>query len=97
MSPLRLLYSKLGKRKMLVDVDMHSLFTFSHTNITRNSEGKVFIKQCNTNKRKFSFACRVANNWNALPANTKFAPNVNSFKSLLEKDSKLLELFFGFD
>jgi len=81
----------------IVDVDVHSLFTFSHTNITRNSEGKVFIKQCNTNKRKFSFACRVANNWNALPANTKFAPNVNSFKSLLEKDSKLLELFFGFD
>ena len=79
------------------DVDAHSLFSFSQTDITRNSQGKVFIKHCNTNKRKFSFSFRVANHWNSLLPNVKFARNTNSFKNLLDNIPKFVEYFYNFD
>jgi hypothetical protein len=79
------------------DVDVHEFFSFSHTNKTRNSDGKVFIKHCNINKRKFSFSHRVVHNWNSLPAETKFAKGVDAFKNSLDNTPKLVELFYDVD
>jgi hypothetical protein len=78
------------------DVDVQAFFSFTVTN-TRNSDGKVFINRCNTNKRKFSFSHRVSPNWNSLPANVKFTDNINTFKNALDHTPKLLDLFYGFD
>ena len=79
------------------NVDVHKIFTFSPTDSTRNNQGKIFVKHCNTNKRKFSFSYRVANPWNSLPATTKFSPSLNGFKNLLDSNSKLCINFFDFD
>ena len=79
------------------DVNVHALFKFSEIDYTRNKEGKIFIRHCYTNKRKFSFAFRIANYWNALPTNTKYAPDVNNFKKLLDEDPKLKDLFYNVD
>lgn len=78
-------------------VDMKKIFTFSHNDTTRNSQGKIFVQHCKTNKRKFSFSHRVANHWNSLPANTKFAPTVNGFKNILDSIPKFQKLFFEYD
>ena len=71
------------------DVDVNALFSLSHNDFTRNSEGKIFIKHCFSNKRKYSFSFRVAANWNSLSSNVKFAQSTNHFKSLLDNDPKL--------
>jgi hypothetical protein len=79
------------------EVDLHDFFSFSQTNMTRNSEGKVFIKHCVTNKRKFSFSYRVAHNWNSLPTDVKFSKNINIFKNSLDSIPKFVEQFYGVD
>jgi hypothetical protein len=79
------------------EIDLHDFFSFSQTNMTRNSEGKVFIKHCVTNKRKFSFSYRVAHNWNSLPTDVKFSKNINIFKNSLDSIPKFVEQFYGVD
>jgi len=79
------------------DVDVNALFSLSHNDFTRNSEGKIFIKHCFSNKRKYSFSFRVAANWNSLSSNVKFAQSTNHFKSLLDNIPNLREQFYGFD
>ena len=79
------------------DVNTNTFFAFDQSNRTRNFKGKIFIKYCRTNRRKFSFAHRVANNWNSLPTNIKFAPSVNSFKNHIDTDPKFQELFYEYD
>jgi hypothetical protein len=76
------------------DVDVHEFFSFSHTNKTRNSDGKVFIKHCNINTRKFSFSHRVVHNWNSLPAETKFVKGIDAFKNSLDNTPKRRIIFW---
>ena len=64
---------------------------------TRKCEGKIFIKHCHTNVRKFSFSNRVANYWNDLPLTLRNAPTINSFKNQLDMMSKFKDLFLGYD
>ena len=40
---------------------------------TRNSEGKIFVKQFHSNVGKSTFSNIVTTNWNNLPAALKFA------------------------
>ena len=77
---------------------LHTFFNLAPTNsITRNAKGKIFIQHCNTNIRKFSFSNRVPKYWNALSEGTKFAPDINNFKNLLDADQKLCSNFLEFD
>ena len=36
------------------DVNFHSLFSPATSSLTKNSEGKILVRHCNTNMRKFS-------------------------------------------
>ena len=78
------------------DIDANTFFSFVNSN-TRNSDLKIFIQHCRTNKRKFFFSNRVAKNWNALPVHIKSAHNTNSFKNQVDKIPKFLEMFYDFD
>ena len=79
------------------DVCVDTFFTLSKHNITRNSEGKIFIEHCNSNLRKFSFSHRVAPLWNELPTNIKFSHDINNFKNFLDETPKFKKIFFDFD
>ena len=80
----------------LEDVNFDNHFSLSKLDITRNSEGKLFIKHSNTNKRKFSFTNRIIQPWNALPTTYKFAKDTNTFKNLLDNDKTLQSQFLQF-
>ena len=79
------------------DVDIGTLFTLSPVNFTRNSEGKLFVQHARTNIRKFSFAARVINPWNALPTNVKYAKTINEFKNQIDKLPHLQNDFYCYD
>ena len=79
------------------DISFHSLFSEVPCSSTRNSEGKIFVRQCRTNLRKNTFSNRVITNWNALPYSIKTAKSINDFKVFIDKDPKLSDLFYGFD
>ena len=79
------------------DINMHDLFCSTPVNITRNSEGKLFVKYANSNKRKYSFSFRVVNPWNALPSSVKFSKTVNEFKNQIDKLPQLENELYGFD
>lgn len=81
----------------VVDVDKNKIFSFSKSSITRNNAGKIFVQHCRTNKRKYCFSNRVANHWNTLPTNIKFAPTVNRFKNYLDNNPKFSNLFYDYD
>ena len=83
--------------KLIDEIPIDSLFNTDSTNTTRNSKGKIFIKHCSTNLRKYSFSHRIAPYWNLLNSNIKFSDNINMFKNSLDGDPKLLELFYEFD
>ena len=67
------------------DLNIEDFYTFSASS-TRNSQVKVFIKSCCTDKRKYSFSYRTAKYWNNISSVTKYAKNVNEFKNLLQSD-----------
>ena len=79
------------------DVNFHSLFSPATSSLTRNSEGKILVRHCNTNMRKFYFSFRVISNWNSLPYHVKRANNINDFKIFIDRDTKLGDLFYGYD
>jgi hypothetical protein len=79
------------------DLSWDFFFSAPTCNVTRQSDGKIYIKQYRTNLRKFVFSNRVATNWNSLPTNLKHAPTINNFKNHLDKIPKFLNLFRGFD
>jgi hypothetical protein len=81
----------------LVDLQWNDFFSETPRSNTRNAEGKIFIKHCNTNLRKFCFSNRVANHWNNLCSAIKNAQNSNTFKNLLDASTKFLLLFRSFD
>ena len=70
------------------DIQWDHFFEASKADKTRNSGGKIFVKQFYSNMRRSMFSNRVITNWNNLPAALKFANNTNIFKNLLDKDLK---------
>jgi hypothetical protein len=81
----------------LDDLSVDKFFLPSPSEITRNSVGKLFVKQCSLNKRKYTFSHRVVTNWNALNTNIKFSKSINEFKNSLDNFSKISDLFYEFD
>ena len=82
------------------DKQWDHFFEASKTDKTRNSEGKIFVKQFHSNMGRSMFSNRVITNWNNLPAALKFANisnNTNLFKNLLDKDLKFKVQFRIFD
>ena len=81
----------------LTDIDFNKLFSTCSSDRTRNNEGKLFIQYSRTNIRKYSFANRVAPHWNSLPRSVKFAPNLNTFKNLLDSNTNFNTQLFDYD
>ena len=54
-----------------------------------NAEYKLYVEYSKTNVRKFTFSNRIAPARNVLSLATKSAPNINKFKSLLDRDPNL--------
>ena len=79
------------------DVDINMLFSDTPVNITRNSDGKLFLKHARTNIRKFSFSHRVVNHWNSLPSSVKFSKTLNEFKNRIDALPQLQTMFIDFD
>ena len=61
---------------------------FFEASKTRNSEGKIFVKQFHSSMGRSTFSNRVITNWNNLPAALKFANITILFKNLSDKDLK---------
>ena len=80
-----------------VNIDFDNFFTLNKTDITRNQEGKLFLNRFNTNIRKNFFSNRIVHYWNNLPRKVKFAPNLNTFKNLLDMNTKFKEDLYDFD
>ena len=79
------------------DLDIGKFFTLATTEITRNSERKIFIQFHKNKMRKNFFSNRVAPHWNSLTNKMKFACNTNSFKNLLDSDRFIKEKFLEYD
>ena len=79
------------------DINFKQLFQESVYDGTRKSEGKLSRSFAKKPIRAEFFTNRVVNPWNALTLETKFAPNINNFKNLLDKDPKFNEGFYSFD
>ena len=68
----------------LVGIRFSDLFSYGY--VTTRSNGYKLLKQsCSSNQRLHSFSLRVVNDWNSLPADVVSAPDVASFKKLLDK------------
>jgi hypothetical protein len=78
------------------DIDFNNFFT-TNTNITRNSNNKLYVNYSRTNIRKFTYSNRVVKYWNPLKQLTKNAPNLTTFKSLLDRDPNKIVDKFDFD
>ena len=81
----------------LIDIDFKGLFTLTHTDKTRNIEGKLILNYCKTNVRKNFLSQRIVQHWNCLPECYKFAESTNHFKDLLDNDWKENSIFYDFD
>ena len=79
------------------DIQWDHFFEASKTDKTRNSEGKIFVKQFHSNMGRSTFSNRVITNWDNLPAALEFANNTNLFRNLLDKDVKFKVQFRIFD
>jgi hypothetical protein len=79
------------------NIDTKTLFQLNTNSKTRNLQNNICIRDCRTNKRKFSFSNRVAPAWSKLPVTTKNANNLNTFKNLLEKINSIQESKFEYD
>ena len=79
------------------DVDPSYFFSPNKAEVTRGADSKLYVEYAKTNTRKFSFGIRVVSLWNALACHIKKATNLNTFKSLLDRDWKFSRTFYCFD
>ncbi len=75
----------------------NSLLERSETVSTRGHDFKLYKSSANTNMRKYAFSQRVVTNWNNLSLSTVHAPNINSFKKLLDLNCKNIYFNNGLD
>ena len=59
-------------------------FFWLNTSCTRSNGLYLLKPHTKTNLKKYSFAARVTNDWNSLPADIVMATNTNSFKTQLD-------------
>ena len=78
-------------------INLSDFFNLSPICTTRNSTNKIFIQHSRTNQRKNVFSNRAAPLWNSLAPSVKAAPNLNTFKNLLELDPKFSKLKYTCD
>lgn len=69
----------------LTAVRPEDLFVRSPSVATRGHKFKIFIQQFQTEARKRSFSCRIAQLWNSLPSHVVEAPSVALFKNRLQE------------
>ena len=69
----------------LVSISASSFFKFREGNSTRGHSLTIYKDSCKNNIEKYTFKNRSVNLWNKLPSNIVNAPNLKSFKCLLEK------------
>ena len=77
------------------DIDASRFFTYSQNTFTRGDKFKIYIDRHKTNIRRNSFIIRTVSTWNNLKFRTKNAPNLNTFKILLDRE--LIDFRFLFD
>ena len=82
---------------MYIDISFTHFFIERENERTRNGEGKLYMSFSHNKLRKEFFTNRVINPWNALTTNIKFAQSINSFKNLLDADTKFKESFYSFE
>ena len=71
------------------DLNWRDVFIKAISNVTRNSEHKLFVRYSRTNKRKNTFSIRVVPVWNGLCQTTKSADTVNICCNRLDKDPSI--------
>ena len=74
-------------------LSVETFFSFPQDSITRNAEGKIFVKHRNTNIRGFCFSNRIVKLWNKIPLEIKFTNSINKFKNFLDDDAEFKILF----
>ena len=79
------------------NVDFDDFFTMNLTGKTRNQEGKLHFNRFNTNLRKNCYSNRIVHNWNNLPQEIKLAPDLNTFKNILDTNENFMEQMYDFD
>ena len=65
------------------NIDPNTFFEMSNDKRTRGHKYKILKQRAKCNLRRLSFSHRIVDTWNALPENVVDAPDVNSFKGLL--------------
>lgn len=73
----------------LLDYDPSNFFEIRNEGRTRGHPLKLVKKSFKLNCRKFFFANRVINMWNALPGDVVMAPSIQCFKTRLNKCDSL--------
>ena len=79
------------------DIDSKKLLPLSTYHSTRNQGFKLRKRHCKKDIRKYSFTNRVVEIWNEIPSDIKNAATLNSFKNRIDKNKKLVKLFYEFD
>ncbi len=81
-------YDMLQVYKCMHNIDdtAGNLFSLNES-ITRGHNFKIYRRQCRLKIRDNSFAFRVTDTWNRLPARVVNAETINSFKFLLNETS----------
>ena len=73
--------------KNIYKVNPEKLFKMKESE-TRGHNLKIFKQQCRLNSRKYFFSQRVVNDWNKLPKLAVQAKNLQSFKTIIDKEFK---------
>ena len=66
-------------------VDKNKMFTLSDYTSTREHPMKIYKRRFRRNLRGNYFSNRIIDTWNGLPTNVVMTPNLNSFKTRLNK------------
>ena len=73
--------------KNIYKVNPEKMFKMKESE-TRDHNLKIFKQQCRLNSRKYFFSQRVVNDWNKLPKLAVQAKNLQSFKTIIDKEFK---------
>ena len=79
------------------DLAVDGVFLLSDFDKTRSCERKIRVQHSNTSRRRSAYSYRIANYWNSLPTNIKFAKDTNTFKNLIDNNPKFHKIFSEYD
>lgn len=75
----------------------NDIFQIREESMTRGNSKKIFKPRTRLNIRKYSFPCRVIDNWNGLPNWVIESDSVESFERKLDKYWKNQDQFYNYD